>query len=59
MLYRNHHILVKSPEGKASGRSRVGLSPGHKIDLQEKLLKQVDLLHQMFGVVQSQQINLS
>lgn len=37
-----------SPEGNASVRSSVGISPGRKIDLQEKLLKQVDLLHQMF-----------
>lgn len=35
-------------EGSASIRSSVGISPGRKIDLQDKLLKQLDLLHQIF-----------
>ena len=28
-------------------RSTVGVSPGHKIDLQDKLLRQIELLHKM------------
>ena len=49
-----------SPEGNASTRSSVGISPGRKIDLQEKLLKQVDLLHQMFerGAITTDQFEL-
>ena len=49
-----------SPEGSASARSSVGISPGRKIDLQEKLLKQVDLLHQMFerGAITADQFEL-
>ena len=49
-----------SPEGNASTRSSVGISPGRKIDLQEKLLKQVDLLHQMFehGTITADQFKL-
>ena len=49
-----------SPEGNASARSSVGISPGCKIDLQEKLLKQVDLdlLHQMFDAITTDQFEL-
>ena len=46
------------PSSKASGSAPcVGISPGRKIDLQEKLLKQVDLLHKMFerGAITSDQ----
>jgi hypothetical protein len=41
-------LTPASPEATPSAHSSVGISPGSKIDLQEKLLKQVDLLHQMF-----------
>lgn len=49
-----------SPEGNTSAHSSVGISPGRKIDLQEKLLKQVDLLHQMFerGAITADQFEL-
>ena len=46
-----------SPEKSSATRSSVGISLGRKIDLQEKLLKQVDLLHQMFerGAITAEQ----
>ena len=49
-----------SPEAKSSTHSSVGISLGCKIDLQEKLLKQVDLLHQMFdhGAITADQFEL-
>ena len=49
-----------SPEGNCSARSGVGISPGRKIDLQEKLLKQVELLYKMFehGAITADQFEL-
>lgn len=49
-----------SPEPTPPAHSSVGISPGRKIDLQEKLLKQVDLLHQMFerGAITADQFEL-
>ena len=37
-------MLTQTPVKESSF---VGISPGRKIDLQEKLLKQIDLLHKM------------
>ena len=49
-----------SPEPTPPAHSSVGISPGRKIDLEEKLLKQVDLLHQMFehGAITADQFEL-
>ena len=46
--------------GTSSTHSSVGISPGRKIDLQEKLLNQVDLLHKMFerGAITTNQFEL-
>ena len=45
---------TKENKQKVSG---MGISPGKKIDLQEKLLRQIDMIHQMFekGAITSQQ----
>ena len=45
---------TKSPR---VSQSEVGISPGRRIELQEKLFKQIDMLHQMYerGAITSSQ----
>ena len=45
---------TKSPH---LSRSEVGIAPGRRIELQEKLFKQIDMLHQMYerGAITSSQ----
>jgi len=48
------------PEKAGSSTTKLGISPGRKIDMQGKLLQQLELIHNMFerGAVTTEQFEL-